>query len=684
MINKQFSFLALVLLITSPGLSSVAAEGQASWQLTSEHAARPAGEGQPALLEDPQVLEQFVFEHVRDKMAEAHIPGAVFLAIKDGEVIYRQGFGYADLETRQPIDPATTMFRIASISKTFLGTTAMRIVSKGQMSLDDSIEEIAPSIDIARRKRFDGPVTVRNSLTHSTGFRDLFLNSSAPSIEKFEGIAQTIRNYLSDQGAPSGKYTYYCNICISMTAAAMQDITGEKYEDLVTKEVFEPLGMKYAVLDIPTNPRRDELAKFQAKQYVYDDDTGEYTLHGEFLRNLYPPSSVAISADEIAKYMLMHMNGGLHEGQPFLSTEAHAEMHRHQSSNHELIPGYRITFKEGRRNGVEYYGHSGDSRGNDSTMLFLPDYNFGFFLSYTGDNDTFYRDVIQAFFDAAFPPQTESFSAEKKSRDDMLGYEGMYTNFRYDEPTPMQLVWPMFGQYKVTATEGGLLSIDFPGYYFKGGSAKYAQVDGSLFRKVDSGEPNRIGDLLVDYLIFESDESGNGVAFMSNIQNHSFVMTRVPAWKAEANFQNLLKFAGIGMAAVVGISVMILLWQVIARFALKKPATSPLLCGKAGWCVFGAAITGLGFLAAFLITLFNTRPLVNLTYGFDDLGLEAYFVLPLISLALFLVSLILVTREWIRAEKSMNARIALTVSLIPIAVWTFLAYGTHILGYYFS
>ena len=109
-----------------------------------------------------------------------------------------------------------------------------------------------------------------------------------------------------------------------------------------------------------------------------------YGLHGEYVRNLYPPSSVAASADEMAKYMLMHMNGGVFEGQPYLSPAAHAEMHARQVSNHPLIPGYKITFKEGKRNGVDYYGHSGDHRGNDTTMIFLPDYDFGFFLSYSG------------------------------------------------------------------------------------------------------------------------------------------------------------------------------------------------------------------------------------------------------------------------------------------------------------
>ena len=110
-------------------------------------------------------------------MADAHIPGAIFLAIRDGAVVFRKGYGYKDLENRIPVDPATTRFRIASVSKTMLGTAVMRLVDRGLIALDDPITTAAPSIAIADQERFDPPVTVRSSLTHSTGFRDLFLNS---------------------------------------------------------------------------------------------------------------------------------------------------------------------------------------------------------------------------------------------------------------------------------------------------------------------------------------------------------------------------------------------------------------------------------------------------------------------------------------------------------------------------
>ncbi len=652
-----------------------------SWELISQHQPRPAGEGRPALLENPAVLEEFVNRRIRDRMEAEHLPAAVFVAILDGEAILKKAWGYQDIEKNIPVDFDTTMFHIASISKTVQGTAIMRMVDKGVLGLDDDVDKLGPSMNIGDSQRFDNPVTIRHTLTHSTGFRDVMTNSSAPP-DKFERVRQAIRNYLTPQPTPPGKFVLYCNVCIAMSGGALEDLTDKWYEDVLQEEVFDPLGMKYAVLDIPPNPRVETLDQYMAVGYVWNDTSGQFDRYGKFLRNLYPNSSVAMSAGAMVKYMKMHLNEGKHNGRQFLRPETFREMHSHQASNHELIPGYRITFKEGKQNGVDYYGHSGDYRGNDSTMVFLPDYNFGFFLSYTGDNNTFYRDVITQLIDEAFPSETETFAAPVKTQEELRKYEGLYTNFRFDEPTPMQMVFPLFGQYKATATEDGLLHIAYPSYYFKGGDVTYAQVDEKLFRKVDSGDPSRIGGYLVDYLVFHPSDDGGVYGFSSNIQNHSFLMTKVPWWKGKENFTAILSFTRYGLMTILGIGALLLAWRFLAKVIRKRQFPSSAVGGRAGWAVLGAALTALGFLLAFFVKLQNTLP-VNLTYGFDDLGFSPYFVLPLVSLLLFIAAIFLVIRAWRDGAVAPWMRAALTLALAPLATFILIAVKTHLLTYFF-
>jgi CubicO group peptidase (beta-lactamase class C family) len=672
--------LIVLILATAFFVGVVSAEPQTqTWTLDTDVKPRPAGEPYPDLLADPEALQQFVDDYVGGQLDSAHIAGAVFLAIKDGKVIMQKGYGVKDIETQEPIDPVTSMFFVASISKTFLATAAMRFIEQYGVSLDSSIAELAPSLNIESHLMGDEPVTLRHALTHSTGFPDMMLNSTAPNEEKFERFRPLIRQYLGDQAARPGQYYYYCNVCITMVAAVIEEVSGKNYEDFLQEEVFDPLDMKYATMAIPVNPRVKNFKDNFVKTYIYDKKTNEFDVQPHFIRNLYPPSLIALSAQSITNYMMMHMNGGRFNGKAFLSPASHAEMHRHQGSNHPNIPGYKLPFKEGKRNGVEYYGHSGDYRGNDSTMMFLKGYDFGFFLSYTGDNNTFYRHFINDFIDKAFPRQRETVTANLMSDKEGATYEGEYTGFRYNEITPMQLVWPLFGQFRVTAKDG-LLHIDYPGFYFKGGSATYAKVDDELFRKVDSGEPNRIGGLLVDYAVFKKDANGKPSAYLSSLQNHSFVLVDIPWYMYMSHFKPLLAFAGGGMGLFSLIGAVV--W-VLRKAGKLAPVDEPLQARLLKRFTWLASVCGIVFLVAFFYILMNTRP-INLTYGFDDIGLMPYFVLPLITAGLFLPVIALTVLSWVRGLLPMFSRVVISVTVLALTVWVFLSVNTNLLTFYLT
>ena len=245
----------------------------------------------------------------------------------------------------------------------------------------------------------------------------------------------------------------------------------------------------------------------------------------------------------------------------------------------------------------------------------------------------------------------------------------------------MQLVWPMFGQFLVAATPEGLLRIDYPAFYFKGGSVTYAEVEDGLFRKIDSGGAQGIGEFLVDYLRFHTDGTGRGVAIATNIQNHSFVLTRVPAWKTEDGFRALMLAALGGMAIVVLAGILVGARRLAPALLdrLKLPAG---FSGLTGWSLWGSAVAGLVFLLAFYATIFTTRPVVNLTYGFDDLGLEPYFALPLVSLLLFGTAVFTLLYRSATRSAPIVSTLWVAVAMIPVGIWLFLAAQASVLTYF--
>jgi CubicO group peptidase (beta-lactamase class C family) len=97
------------------------------------------------------------------------VAGAVVAVVKNGEVIFSKGYGFADVKEHKPVDPERTMFRPGSISKLFTWTAVMQLVEQGKLDLDHDVNEY---LDFKIPPRSDGPITLRNILTHTPGFEE--------------------------------------------------------------------------------------------------------------------------------------------------------------------------------------------------------------------------------------------------------------------------------------------------------------------------------------------------------------------------------------------------------------------------------------------------------------------------------------------------------------------------------
>ncbi len=102
--------------------------------------ARPLHAGEAASgLDDVRGVEAFLDQFFREKMAERHVPGAVFVLVKDGRLSLAKGFGYADRERELPVVPDKTAFRVASVSKLFTATAVMQLHERGRLKLDEDV-----------------------------------------------------------------------------------------------------------------------------------------------------------------------------------------------------------------------------------------------------------------------------------------------------------------------------------------------------------------------------------------------------------------------------------------------------------------------------------------------------------------------------------------------------------------
>ena len=124
-------------------------------------------------------VETFLDGIVPLQLGLSDIAGATVSVVKDGKLLFTKGYGYADVQKKQPVSPQDTLFRPGSISKLFTWTSVMQLYEQGKLDLDRDVNDY---LDFKIPDAFGKPITLKNIMTHTPGFeeqiKDLF--SSAP------------------------------------------------------------------------------------------------------------------------------------------------------------------------------------------------------------------------------------------------------------------------------------------------------------------------------------------------------------------------------------------------------------------------------------------------------------------------------------------------------------------------
>jgi CubicO group peptidase (beta-lactamase class C family) len=120
---------------------------------------------------DPEELKAFMNGAVNASLKAHHIPGATVAVVKDGQIIFSKGYGYADIEERKPVLANETLFRVGSVSKLFIWTAAMQLAEEGRLDLDADINVYLKEFQIPAT--YSKPITFKDLMAHTPGFEDL-------------------------------------------------------------------------------------------------------------------------------------------------------------------------------------------------------------------------------------------------------------------------------------------------------------------------------------------------------------------------------------------------------------------------------------------------------------------------------------------------------------------------------
>ena len=176
----------------------------------------------------------------RHELAEAGIPGGAYVQVVDGKVVQAVGVGVREAGGDAPVS-ADTVFRIASVSKTFAAQLSAMLVDEGKLHWDDPLVGFAPEFHLKRDAQ-TRRLQLKHLLGQSTG---LVPNAYDNLLDANEPLARILPMFrqLEPVCAPGDCYGYQ-NILFGLVAPALEQVSGQSYADLLQQRLFTPFGMR--------------------------------------------------------------------------------------------------------------------------------------------------------------------------------------------------------------------------------------------------------------------------------------------------------------------------------------------------------------------------------------------------------------------------------------------------------
>jgi len=396
-------------------------------------------------------LEAFFDGLVPLQMERSDVAGATVLVMKDGTELLKKGYGYSDITKKSRIDPDTSMFRLASISKLFTWVAVMQLSEQGKLDIDVDVNKY---LDFPIAPAFNKPITLRNLMTHTGGFEEvvhdiIFLNpKKAHSLRDFMMQNQPHRMY------PPGEIPAYSNYGVGLAGYIVERVSAEPFEQYVSEHIFLPLGMKHSSFN---EPMTAELAPYVSDGYRA---TTEKPAIGFEIFNPAPAGGISSAAGDMEKFALALLNGGELDGHRILKTETRDAMWTRQFGTSDALPPQCMGFYQTWRNNLHFVGHDGDLIAFHSMFLLEPTQKLVLFVSYNsaGSAQRNRAELLDGFADRYFPAYTpravQSVPAER-----LKDIAGNFQSTRRADSTKLAIGNPA-AQSIFSVDKDGVLTID--------------------------------------------------------------------------------------------------------------------------------------------------------------------------------------------------------------------------------
>ncbi len=401
-------------------------------------------ESVPTLEEQLKDALAYVDVWLEAQQAYDALPGISVGIVKDQDLIWSKGYGYADIKKKIPATPET-VYSICSITKLFTSIAIMQLYELGKLRLDDSLSTHLPDITIQQQFSDSEPITLRSLLTHSSGLpREAdFPYWTGPQF-KFPTHEEFLEKLPSQQTQyPASRYFQYSNLGMALLGEVIEKVSGLPYDEYIEENILKPLRLNNTTSTIPPELLGTRLA------------TGYSSLNRQGEREVVPfynaraitaAAGYSSTVEDLARFASWQFRLLANGGKEIIRASTLREMQRVHWVDPDFKAHWGLGFTVFNHGGAKLTGHWGACPGYRTLLLLDPEEKLGIIVMINAmENPWRYAQQIR---------QIVLKGLKEKSADpatvDLIPYTGLYN------------AQPWHGERRVVPWYGHLAVLDLP------------------------------------------------------------------------------------------------------------------------------------------------------------------------------------------------------------------------------
>jgi CubicO group peptidase (beta-lactamase class C family) len=305
------------------------------------------------------------------KYNNSDAPGIAVAVVKEGSVVYKKGFGMANLEYHIPITPAS-VFHIASVSKQFTVFSILLLQKEGKLSLDDDIRKYVPELPDYGYK-----ITLRNLANHTSGMREIYdlcslIGANYNDLITNSQAFKLIINQRSLNFIPGTEYEY-CNSGYILLAKIVERVSGKSFAEFTSERIFKPLKMNNSFfLDDPEKIIKNKVYSYSEAGSGFKKSLLNFSIVGS--------TGLNTTVEDLSLWTMNFESPIIGDSSVFNKMREKSKL-----NNGEII-SYALGQEVREYKGLEVIFHGGGDAGYRSYLLRIPKYKFSVIILANGQS----------------------------------------------------------------------------------------------------------------------------------------------------------------------------------------------------------------------------------------------------------------------------------------------------------